>query len=262
METILKDNEIESEIESEIEDELSEAESRDFASISVSPTSLTFSNAAGARSVAVTCADTGWNTSSSSPSWCNIIKNSNKMATITVTKNTGGKRITGCTCYNGSKAALVTVTQEGSAVTYDRSNMIMLLKQNTGDDNCAVVCAAMCVKKTLAELRAAGCNTSYAYWSTIGDAFGYTVPTGGAVSATKQKVFDVLKSGYPAIVKINDNTIGLREHWVVVTKYTGSESNLEYSNFTCADPISGTFVALEKATNFDQFYLYLYYKKN
>lgn len=221
---------------------------------------MTFSSAAGTKGITVTCADSGWITSAGSPAWCSMRKGSNSTATISVTKNTGGKRTTGCNCVNGSKVATVFVTQEGETVTYDRSSMIMLLKQGQG--NCAVVCAAMCVKKTIDELSSAGCNTLFAYWGDIGEKFGYNVyPSNAPADATLQKIYEVLKSGYPVIVKINDNTNNQIEHWVVVTKYTGSGSNFSKYDFTCADPISGTFVPLSQATNYDKPFLYLYYVK-
>lgn len=252
-ETILK--------EKENQNELSESESKAYAPISVNPTALTFSSAAGTKGITVTCADSGWITSAGSPAWCSMRKGSNSTATISVTKNTGGKRTTGCNCVNGSKVATVFVTQEGETVTYDRSSMIKLLKQADGSLNCAVVCAAMCVKKTIAELEAAGLNTSFAEWQEVGDAFGYSALPGSAEVGTINNVFNVLKAGYPVITKINEK-VGELPHWVVVTKYVGNGAQLLYSDFTCADPISGSFVQLDKATLFSGIYRYIYYKKN
>lgn len=59
---------------------------------------------------------------------------------------------------------------------------------------------------------------------------------------------------------LNDGSNGKSEHWVVVTKYKGDGLNKPASDFTCADPWTGTFVPLDKATCFNKITQYVVFK--
>lgn len=94
----------------------------------------------------------------------------------------------------------------------------------------------------------------------VDGARGYGYTTEGVKNGSISDVFNVLKSGYPAIAYINDGSNGKREHWVVVTKYKGNGLNMSASDFTCADPATGTTVALNKATCFNKITQYVVFK--
>jgi len=164
---------------------------------------------------------------------------------VTVKANSGSARSTGVVCTNGSKVATITVSQASgeSTVTYDRSSMVTAYKQIT-NTSCAATCAAMCVNKSQKTLQDAGFDLENADWSGIAAEYGYT--TSGVVSATSKSALNILKSGYPVIVKINSST----PHWVVITKYSGSSTTIDDANFTCIDPWDGTSKKLTKATSY------------
>lgn len=235
-----------------------------YATITVNPTSLSFSKDSSSRNITVSCADTTWTVGGSLP-WCTITKINNTTAKIQVAANSGSKRTAVLVCTNGPRVASITVTQDEWTVTYDRTNMITAYQQPFVGA-CATTCAAMCVKRSPDQLKSDGIDLGYAYWGTIASKYGYTLdPSSGPATCTISEVFNGLKNGYPVIVKVNDTTLNSTykyDHWVVVTKYTGKgESDLAESNFTCVDPNDKTTKPLSSAACFTGVYKYLIYKK-
>ena len=226
-----------------------------YAPITANPASLSFGRGAASKEVTVSCTDTTWTVGGGS-SWCTITKVSNTKVRVSVTANSGTKRNISVVCHNGTKVASIFVEQEGEVI-YDRSGMIIVYKQIT-NNSCATTCAGMCVKKSPQTLKDAGFNLDWADWDGIAKKYGYT--TEGVKIGSISDVFNVLKSGYPAISYINDGSNGKLQHWVVVTKYKGDGLNMSASNFTCADPATGTTVALDKATNFNKITKYVVFK--
>ncbi|MCM1059782.1 MAG: C39 family peptidase [Eubacterium sp.] len=237
-----------------------------YASISVYPTSFSFDKNSHTTDVKVMCADSTWVVGGGS-SWCTITKKNNSTATITVTANSGSKRTMGVVCVNGPNVASISISQAGAEVTYDRSSKIIVYKQDPY--KCAGTCACMCVKKSPSTVEKEipvedTDNTGKTIllpvdWYTVANKYGYS--TEGVKSGTISDVFSGLKSGYPVIAYVNDGSNGRSEHWVVVTKYKGNGTDLSESNFTCADPYTGTVVALNKATCFNKITQYIIFKK-
>ena len=230
------------------------------ASISVSPTTLTFTNSASSKAVTVTCSDSSW-TVGGSNNWCTITKSSNTRATVKVTANSGEIRKVGVVCTSGSNVAQIMVTQ---AANINVKSMINIYKQE--GLTCGATCACMCVKQSPETVSAAGFDLSYADWSGIAEEYGYTISAGPSSNPTFTTVYkNPLAKGLPAIVKINDGSDGEYEHWVVLVCCTGSDRN-DSSSYICADPWTGNYVQLDKATNYNcqnnKFYRYLVYKKN
>lgn len=236
-----------------------------YAPISVNLTSLSFSKDYSSKDVIVSCADTTWTVGGSLP-WCTITKINNTTAKIQVAANSGSKRTAVLVCTNGPRVASITVTQDEWTVTYDRSSKITVYKQEPG--KCAGTCACMCVKRSPSTVEK---DIPYydpehpdhtiiypVFWGTVAQKYGYT--TEGVISGTISDVFNVLKSGYPVIAYVNDGKNGNSEHWVVVTKYKGNGTDMSESNFTCADPWTGTTVALDKATCFNKITHYVVFK--
>ncbi len=252
----INNNEIE--IAAANENAAGEASTNAYAVISANPSTLNFTQAAGSQYVTVACSDSTW-TVGGGGTWCTIKKISNTRAQITVTANTGTERRTGVVCLNGSRVASITVIQAGSSVTYDRSSKITVYKQTT-NNNCAGTCACMCVNKSPTTVAndlgdAALCPAN---WSKIANKYGYSIyPSTGSSSATISTVFSQLKAGYPVIAQVNSGT---KEHWVVVTKYKGNGTDMSASNFTCADPWTGSTCALNKATNYSSVRMYIVFK--
>jgi hypothetical protein len=63
----------------------------------------------------------------------------------------------------------------------------------------------------------------------------------------------------PVIVKVNDTEA--KQHWVVITKFSGDDTVPDLPDFTCVDPWTGTERPLKSATNYDRiFRTVVYYK--
>jgi hypothetical protein len=123
--------------------------------------------------------------------------------------------------------------------SYDNSKRINLYKQIT-PTGCAVTCAAMCVRQSPETLRADGFNINVVEnWNAIAQRYGYEKFIDGRNSLSG--ILDILIGGFPAIAKIHDGSGGVSQHWVVITGYTGNTDQLSASQFTCADPFTGTF---------------------
>ncbi len=233
------------------------------ASISVSPTTLTFTNSASSKAVTVTCSDSSW-TVGGSNNWCTITKSSNTRATVKVTANSGAERRTGVICNSGSNVAQIIVIQAaGASVSY---NVIEKIKpQAQGSYGCAATCAAMCVNQSCKTLENDGFNMTFVEsWGNIGKKYGYTAYGPYTADVTFENIFNYLKNGIPVIVKVNDGRDGRDDHWVVVVGYSGSSTTFEAKNFTCVDPYkytSGT-KALNSATNYTGIYTLVVYEKN
>lgn len=225
------------------------------ASISVSPTSLTFAASASSKTVQVTCSDTTW-TISGSANWVTATKTSSTQMRIAVTKNSGGIRKTGITALSGSNPAAVTVTQ---AANIDVRDKITLYKQI--GQTCAGTCICMCINvdpSTVSEL------LDYVNWNDfcINDYTLVVSPDTAGKSLTFTSVYNnSLAKGLPAIVKINT---GEYQHWVVLVAFTGTNLN-DASSYICADPATGSYVTLDKATYYgcvnNRFYNYGVYAK-
>lgn len=138
--------------------------------------------------------------------------------------------------------------------SFDNSNEITIYKQIT-PISCATTCAAMCVNKSPQTLRNDGFNLDWADWDGIAQEYGYSQFMSGISSFSG--VIDILRGGYAAVVQVNT---GDNEHWVVVTKFAGENSAPKSSNFTCADPWTGTTKSLSNAINYAGVYSakYLY----
>lgn len=68
----------------------------------------------------------------------------------------------------------------------------------------------------------------------------------GSCDKSLTEVVDVLAEGYPVIAKVNSSN----PHWVVIYKFVGNPAAPVASNFTCADPWTGTSVTLTNATRY------------
>lgn len=226
-------------------------------SISVNPSSLVFLSSASSQTVTVTSSNSNWSVNGSI-SWCTATKISNTQIRFTVTANTGGVRSYNYTVNYGSDVASISITQDGTHVSYNVSSMITPYKQITSQSS-ATTCACMCVKHSPNEVQAAGFNLDYANWAGIGDKYGYSVT--GPSSASLAQMFRILAGGHPVIVKINDTVSS--QHWVVVTQYSGSSvaSLISANNFKCVDPYDGLTKTLSSATNYTGVYLYVLYEK-
>lgn len=143
----------------------------------------------------------------------------------------------------------VKIEQEETAaaaatVTYNRYSKIKVYKQIT-NTSCAATCAGMCVKKSPADLQDDGFNIEWADWNGIATEYGYS--TNGYYDINSlTEVVDVLAEGYPVIAKVNSSN----PHWVVIYKFVGNPAAPVASNFTCADPWTGTSVTLTNATRY------------
>lgn len=146
--------------------------------------------------------------------------------------------------------------------TYELSTVykIQIYKQIT-DTSCAATCAAMCVKKTPSKLKADGFNLDYADWTGIAQKYGFddfkqASISGMSTSEALLEVVELLRKGNPVIAKVNNTD----DHWVVITSYSGNTTEIFASQFTCADPWTGKFVTLSKATSYKGIYTlrYLY----
>lgn len=146
--------------------------------------------------------------------------------------------------------------------TYEVNNAskITIYKQIT-DTSCAATCAAMCVRKSPQTLQAAGFDLGYADWTGIAQRYGYDdfnkVDIGETEAESLLKIVDLIVEGYPVIAKISPDSA---PHWVVVTTYSGDTANLGANQFTCADPWTGKFIRLSRATRYKGIYVirYLY----
>lgn len=133
---------------------------------------------------------------------------------------------------------------------FNASNLILVQEQihKTG---CALTCVAMCVCQTQSQLQKDGFSLNTVdNWENIAEKYGYTYNELSSPSLTN--VYDLLKSGYPAIVQVNDGSNGKTPHWVTVYQYTGTSINgnsLSLNDFMCADPYTGTTCRLNNATN-------------
>lgn len=206
---------------------------------------------------------TDW-TCRSNCSWCRVSKTGNFTVGVTVERNTGASRTATVTVVCNSGTVSAKVYQRAYEVTYDRSSMIQYYHQ-TGNEDCALTCAGMCVFKSPQELKEAG-YSDWVNWTGIAGEYGYTVyPASAAqdnqgVDCTLLEIFNGLKSGYPVIMK----TIESPSHWVVVTKYSGAIDDWDTEkNFTCADPAKKNNINLEESWNFKSrdSYKYIIYKK-
>lgn len=150
--------------------------------------------------------------------------------------------------------------------TYEVNNAskITIYKQ-PNKTGCAATCAAMCVRKSPETLEKDGFDISYVHsWDAIAQRYGYEAFKNVVADSDEKKallqVVDLLVKGYPVIAKINDDTTW--PHWVVITTYSGNTADISKSQFTCADPISGTFTGLRN-TRYTGIYTikYLYPQK-
>ena len=135
---------------------------------------------------------------------------------------------------------------------FDNSSKIKVYKQIT-PISCATTCAAMCVKKSPQTLKDDGFDLDLADWEGIAQKYGYRTFLDGIDSFSG--IIDILRGGFPAVVKVNT---GKNQHWVVVTKFEGDNSAAVSSNFTCADPWTGTVKRLDKALNYAGVYITKY----
>jgi hypothetical protein len=126
-----------------------------------------------------------------------------------------------------------------ATVTYDVSSKITFTHQDPGQ--CAFACIAMCVNETIEKIKADGTNDNgtikdgfnpaWPTFLTIASYYGYSLISNDVTSLST--VLEHLENGYPVAVEIKNHE---GPHWVVITKYTGSTTNPQAENFTCADP--------------------------
>ncbi len=135
-------------------------------------------------------------------------------------------------------------------VSYDCSKKINVYKQIT-DYSCAATCACMCIKQSPRSLQSEF-DLDWADWDGIAAHGGMSNNFG---TDSLSGVIDVLASGYPAIVKVNNSN----DHWVVVTKFNGNDSSPVAANFTCADPWTGSTKSLSSATRYKDIYAVQYF---
>jgi hypothetical protein len=56
----------------------------------------------------------------------------------------------------------------------------------------------------------------------------------------------------PVVVQVNNTDA--KQHWVVVTKFSGDDASPSADSFTCVDPWTGTEKPLKSAENFQNIY--------
>lgn len=163
-------------------------------------------------------------------------------------------------------------------VNYDQSDKILAQAQPTGD-SCAFTCAAMCVNQTVNTLIADKFTPNNAQWAEIAAKYNYKLyPSVTTLATDFTKIINGLKGftdgttkipGSPVIVKVNDGTDPAtgkqdenKQHWVVVTKFSGDDAKPTADNFICADPYKYTAEKkLSAATRYTGLYnMRIYYK--
>lgn len=152
--------------------------------------------------------------------------------------------------------------------TFDIDMSSMITYYHQGSFGCPATCVCMCMKVSPSTVHTAypdlDLNTLQS-WRGLTDLYGYTTsPKVAEALDGYQKIFDILKSGYPVIVKV---AAGLStsddDHWVVVTKYKGPGKNFSAEQFTCADPANSkeNNIPLNQAARFSDVYKYIVVKK-
>ncbi|MCM1418949.1 MAG: hypothetical protein NC084_13455 [Bacteroides sp.] len=132
---------------------------------------------------------------------------------------------------------------------------------------CAATCVCMCMKVSPSEVHAKYPDLdlwAIANWRNFAGLYGYTTdPEVPGQLGGYQKIFELLKSGYPVIVKVAAGySTSNDDHWVVVTKYKGSGTNFSANQFTCSDPAkSASETPLNEAERFKGVYKYIVVKK-
>ncbi len=135
---------------------------------------------------------------------------------------------------------------------FNARNLILPQKQehSTG---CTATCAAMCVCQTQKQFLKDGIPINSAEWGIIANKYGYTYQK--ISDPSLQKVYDLLKEGYPVIVEVNHDPEHLKSHWVTVYQYTGTKMNVnksDASDFMCLDPWTGESCKLDNSLHFDE----------
>lgn len=101
---------------------------------------------------------------------------------------------------------------------------------------CALTCAAMCVKQTVATVFNAGFNKELCDWAGIATKYNKKHTS---YSKTYGDIVGLLARGYPVIVKVGSVS---KPHWVVVYHFSGEETNPKAGNFTCYCPTNGSVI--------------------
>lgn len=160
-------------------------------------------------------------------------------------------------------------TPPSNLIDINHRNKISSYNQNYSGYNgnyknaCAGICGCMAIKKSP--------NTvpfDYVYpanWTELAKLVNKSAVAVNSKSLSK--VLDILKSGYPVIVKTRDTALnpGYYDHWVIIYGYKGSSTNISASNFKCIDPSNSSSIktgkecALTSSNKFKQVSRYVYF---
>lgn len=236
-------------------------------------TSVSFTQTSTTKVVEVVSDSSSW-TCSSNKSWCTVTKatvNSNNLnelidyqpmgaVKIEVSKNTTGNNRSATVTLSRSGMTNITISVSQAATgapVVDRSGSLFYLHQ-TKSDNCAGACCCMVAKKAMCEV--SHTITDSAQWNSVAQTAG--LHCDGWVTANNSliPIYNLIETGHPVIVQVNDGSDGNDPHWVVAYSFNGLNPTVPQS-FMCADPNRTDLepVPLSSATNFTGVYKYAYF---
>lgn len=219
---------------------------------SIFPTRLNFPVAGATMMIEVDAIRPGWGHSNSA-SWCPVKQYSNNVKVTASANNTSKPRSTSMIIISGDDMDDVEDISIEQSCKFNASNLILPQKQES-DSGCAVTCVAICVCQTQKQFQKDGFSISYVEsWADFATTYGYTYENISGPSL--EKVYNLLKEGYPVIVQVNAGSNTVLPHWVTVYQYTGTStngSNLNVADFMCADPWYGDTRRFDTAANFNK----------
>lgn len=216
------------------------------------PTRLNFPVAGATMMIEVDAERPGWGYSNAG-SWCTVKKYTDNVKVTSSANSTSKTRSTSMLIISGDDMDDVEDITIEQSCKFNTRNLILPQKQESRT-GCAVTCVAMCVCQTQKQFQIDKFSIDYVEsWANFASKYGYTYEN--IAGPSLQKVYNLLKEGYPVIVHINDGSNGATQHWVTVYQYTGTStngSNLNVSDFMCADPYYGDTRRLDEAMNFNK----------
>lgn len=247
------------------------------ASINVNPQNLSFDWKGGKNTSTVTSsANWSLNFGGAGNEWCYATKSGNTITVETEWNLGSSTRGTGVNAATSVTAAAISVTQTSIPNSYIKYNVLSKVgryAQLWGYD-CASACLCMCIKQSPQSVYDKYPNEYFkpgygATWGELTKKYGYNCTSvtdfTGTTADRLAVILNLLKSGNPVIVKVNNTDD--EPHWVVVAGYAAPSSSTALSdgNFLCLDPYklktSTLAVPLNTAVRYTGVYKYVVVSK-
>ncbi len=217
------------------------------------PTRLNFSLAGATMMIEVDATKPGWGISNTGCNWCTANQYSDNVEVTAESNSTSHTRSTSMIIISADDMDDVEEITIEQSCKFNASNIVLIPQHQEHVTGCAVTCVAMCVCQTQTQFKKDGFAIDYVEnWDNFATKYGYT--HNGNIEPSLKSVYNLLKEGYPAVVKINDGSNGKTQHWVTIYRYTGEStdgSDLDFADFVCADPYHGDTRTLDTAMNFN-----------